>query len=579
MNEILSAIEKHLDRKLTVSELDYYQVIGLEPFCSDKAQIQAALDTARLKIQGSEPSNSLHVVSKLIKQAQTILMDESKKTAYDSQLAKLFESHRKQRELGKPVTASTTASIGILAKSASKRNSPAPLQDAPPNEDQLLPKGDPMQPFVIPSTDLPATYGPPNALGNLTVQKRREELSALFPSLLMMSHATEVPKEQIPAWLIAADRKPTNPTSTASNTASLSPANNQASIKPQDSPVDLVGQLRKRRQRRNLLGVGGMVLAAISLLGFASYQFASNRWKVAKAEQEKKMLRQNNANQSPFPGTDQANNKLPELLIKPNAARKGDPNSQQSLPQLPQVNRDPSDSMPAEVKMPAEVDPGKPAQGQPEPGQSDPEKTDPVVVTPAPMPEPPAKPVPAPMGESPEWKMAMTKARESLSKGDLKEFEPLMTGLLDKAVTKEGKEQTLRLDQAGQLYKIYVESFEEAKRKAKGASSLKVGTAEFSIVEVTPEKLIVRSQGQNKTYQWDKLPLGLAAALSDLGLSESAPVDVAARAIYFSLTPFYQEEAKANTLITKRIDGWFERSAGKESVRADIKQFLTDTYE
>lgn len=564
MNEILSAIEKHLDRKLKVSELDYYQIIGLEPFCSDQAQIQAALDSARLKLQGSEPSNSLQVVSKLIKQAQTILLDASKKTAYDSQLAKLFESHRKQKELGKPITASATASIGILAKSASKKNSQAPLQDAPPNEDQLLPKGDPMQPFVIPSTDLPATYGPPNALGNLTVQKRREELSALFPSLLMMSHSTEVPKEQIPAWLIAADRKPTNPTSTVSNTASLSPANNQASIKPQDSPVDLVGQLRKRRQRRNLLGVGGMILAAISLLGFASYQFASNRSKVAKAEQEKKMLRQNGANQPPGPGTDQANNKLPELVIKPNADRKGAPNSQQSLPQLPQVNRDPSDSMPAEVKMPAEVDP---------------DKTDPAMVTPAPMPEPPPKPEPAPKGESPEWKMAMTKARESLSKGDLKEFEPLMTGLLDKAVTKEGKEQTLRLDQAGQLYKIYVESFEEAKRKAKGASSLKVGTAEFSIVEVTPEKLIVRSQGQNKTYQWDKLPLGLAAALSDLGLSESAPVDVAARAIYFSLTPFYQEEAKANTLITKRIDGWFERSAGKESVRADIKQFLTDTYE
>lgn len=564
MNEILSAIEKHLDRKLKVSELDYYQIIGLEPFCSDQAQIQAALDSARLKLQGSEPSNSLQVVSKLIKQAQTILLDASKKTAYDSQLAKLFESHRKQKELGKPITASATASIGILAKSASKKNSQAPLQDAPPNEDQLLPKGDPMQPFVIPSTDLPATYGPPNALGNLTVQKRREELSALFPSLLMMSHSTEVPKEQIPAWLIAADRKPTNPTSTVSNTASLSPANNQASIKPQDSPVDLVGQLRKRRQRRNLLGVGGMILAAISLLGFASYQFASNRSKVAKAEQEKKMLRQNGANQPPGPGTDQANNKLPELVIKPNADRKGAPNSQQSLPQLPQVNRDPSDSMPTEVKMPAEVDP---------------DKTDPAMVTPAPMPEPPPKPEPAPKGESPEWKMAMTKARESLSKGDLKEFEPLMTGLLDKAVTKEGKEQTLRLDQAGQLYKIYVESFEEAKRKAKGASSLKVGTAEFSIVEVTPEKLIVRSQGQNKTYQWDKLPLGLAAALSDLGLSESAPVDVAARAIYFSLTPFYQEEAKANTLITKRIDGWFERSAGKESVRADIKQFLTDTYE
>jgi hypothetical protein len=155
----------------------------------------------------------------------------------------------------------------------------------------------------------------------------------------------------------------------------------------------------------------------------------------------------------------------------------------------------------------------------------------------------------------------------------------MMASLLDKAVTKEGKEQTLRLDQAGQLYRIYVDSFEEAKRKAKGASTLKVGAAEVSIVEATAEKLVVRAQGQNKTYMWDKLPLGIAAALSDLGLSESEPVDVAARAIYFSVTPYYQEEARANNLISKRIDGWFERSAGKGSVRADLKQFLTDKYE
>jgi hypothetical protein len=228
-----------------------------------------------------------------------------------------------------------------------------------------------------------------------------------------------------------------------------------------------------------------------------------------------------------------------------------------------------------------------------DPAPKDPAAVDPVAIDPAataePMPKPPEMkpeemkpepaPAPAPAGESPEWKTSMTQAKDLLVKGDLKKFEPLMASLLDKAITKEGKEQTLRLDQAGQLYKIYVESFEEAKKKAKGASSLKVGAAEVSIVEATSEKLIIREKGENKTYTWDKLPLGIAAALSDLGLSESDPVDVAARAIYFSLNPYYQEQAQVNKLITKRIDGWFERSAGKESVRADLKQFLTDKYE
>ncbi|MEI6526183.1 MAG: hypothetical protein WCP62_09165, partial [Planctomycetota bacterium] len=198
---------------------------------------------------------------------------------------------------------------------------------------------------------------------------------------------------------------------------------------------------------------------------------------------------------------------------------------------------------------------------------------------PAPSPEPAPSPTPAASAESAAWKTAMTQAKETLAKGDLKAFEPLMAGLIDKAVSKQGKEQTARLDQAGQLYKIYVESIEESKKKAKGASSLKVGTAQVAIVESTPEKLIVREAGGNKTYAWDKLPFGIAAAISDLSLSESSPVDQAARAVYFSLSPFYQEAAKANSLVTKRIDGWFERSVGKDSVRKDLKQFLTDKYE
>ena len=54
MNEIISAIEQHLQRRLKVSQLDYYQVLGLEPFCSDKSNIETALQAAWEMIRKGE---------------------------------------------------------------------------------------------------------------------------------------------------------------------------------------------------------------------------------------------------------------------------------------------------------------------------------------------------------------------------------------------------------------------------------------------------------------------------------------------------------------------------------------------
>lgn len=426
-----------------------------------------------------------------------------------------------------------------------------------------------MQPYLVPFSNQTTASGALSTAMHFSVDKRRADLAELFPSLMLKSLQTEPTQDQTPAWLIAADRKGGKP---KTEVPTESPTANSTQP-PASKPVDLVDQLRKRRKRRNLLAVGSMILAALGFLGIASYRFISNRMQIA--QQEKKSPRENspiNPQEGDPAAQGSATKPPPELAIRSNKPRNGRPGSDTPLPQLPGVNRDPAadQAMPqanmAEPElMPKPVE-NKPAENKPE--EMKPEET---------KPEP--APAPMPAGESPEWKSSMTQAKELLVKGDLKKFEPMMASLLDKAVTKEGKDQTLRLDQAGQLYRIYVDSFEEAKRKAKGASSLKVGAAEVSIVEATAEKLVVRAQGQNKTYMWDKLPLGIAAALSDLGLSESEPVDVAARAIYFSVTPYYQEEARANNLISKRIDGWFERSAGKGSVRADLKQFLTDKYE
>lgn len=601
MNEILAAIEKHLKRPLKASQLDYYQVIGLEPFCTDKSAIESALKTALEQIRTSESSNpatqenpsqtadptgSLQVVQKLLRQAQSILLDPSKKTAYDSQLAQLFESQKKQKELGKNAPSRTQATVGIVERTSNRPSAGTSSPTIAPNASELLPMGDPMLPFN-PASIAPDSFARANSSLNLTPEKRRAELSELFPSLMLMSIQPEPTQEQPPAWLVAADRKPSanastraNPNGSIADKDQLDAAKRSETKSTETNRVDLVEQLRSRRRRRNLLAVGGMVLAALGLLGFASFRFLSNRQQVAQQNRNKPADRPTeNLQGNAILGADPSNAKPPDLKIGASTKgrnRKG-PN-ESPLPELPSVGFSTPDASlpmtdnPAMAKPPVQVPPDAPgnpdAPSNPEPApETTPEPT------PAPTPEP------AMANETPEWKAGMAKAKEALVSRDPSKFEPLIAAMLDKATTKLGKDQTARLDQAGQLLKIYAESFEEAKIKAKGASSLKVGATEVSIVESTPEKLIIRAQGKNQSYEWDKLPFGIAAAVCDLGLSESAPVDIAARAIFFSIHPFYQEAAKSNNLVTKRIDGWFERSLGKESIRADLKQFLTDRYE
>ena len=167
----------------------------------------------------------------------------------------------------------------------------------------------------------------------------------------------------------------------------------------------------------------------------------------------------------------------------------------------------------------------------------------------------------------------------AIDKLEFDKFDTSIESANKTAVTAEGKAKAARLDQMGQLYKIYLDSFAEAKKKAKGTSSIKVGSAEFNIVESTPDKVIVRAQGKNQTYEWGKLPFGMAVAFSDLGLSDKEPVDIAARAVFFSLDPNYRESVQNNDIVKKRIAGWLEKSLGKGSVRPDLMQALSDKYE
>ena len=172
-----------------------------------------------------------------------------------------------------------------------------------------------------------------------------------------------------------------------------------------------------------------------------------------------------------------------------------------------------------------------------------------------------------------EWIDAMTKAREAVDKADFSMFHKYMKIALPLSLNDEMVSKQARLDQLGQLYEIFISSIREAKTKLNGAETISVGKLQVSIVEIKEDQLIVRIQGKNERFAWDRLPLGIAMALADLTLSDQAATDIAARAVYCSLSP------ARNQLFEKRVKDWFEKSIGKGTIRKDLVQALTDTYE
>ena len=167
----------------------------------------------------------------------------------------------------------------------------------------------------------------------------------------------------------------------------------------------------------------------------------------------------------------------------------------------------------------------------------------------------------------------MVKGKEAMNIADFATFHKQMALALALSSNDELVAKHARLDQLGQLYEIFIKSMREAKSKMRGAETLSVGKNLVNIVEVKDDELIVRIKGGNERFAWDRLPPGIAMAIADLTLSDSEPTDVAARAVYFSLSP------SRNDLSAKRVADWFTKSVGKGPIRKDLVQALTDTYE
>ncbi len=522
MSDLLSAIKQHLGIRIREGQLNHYSLLGLDKNASS-SEIKQALRTAVAAWNGSEPKSdpeSAQQVAKLIRQAQAVLLDESKKREYDEQLSG--------------------------QNSTMKRS--------------FFPQADPFAPFD-PSACLVGAGMSPSVHAFGSVNDRWNELRRQIPTLSQPSMAPVVVEDRIESvrtYLREAAR-----------------------TEQAESATSRIERLKRNRKWKQALSVAGFVMVAMAFLGYAGIRFVWNRQEFAKR------LESDVDDSTPTKALAKSKEAIPKSI-----GGKNGPKATSSDPAfvLPTLSRDDSsvDSVVAFTEddpfgnaskatsvtsVTNTTDSMKPDSTPKEPMQSpplEPEAMKPAIVKPSeekPM-------VPATAGASKaDWIAAMVKAKEAITKADFATFHKQIEAALPLSTNDEMTSKHARLDQLGQLYEIFIKSIHEAKSKMRGAETLSVGKTLINIVEIKDDELIVRMQGKNQRFAWDRLPPGIAIALADLTLSEQEPTDIAARAVYFSLSP------ARNDLFAKKVKDWFEKSVGKESIRKDLVQALTDTYE
>ena len=544
MTELIVAIERHLGRRVQSSDPSFYELLDVREDAS-LDEIKGALKNAAADYNKSDTKSdpeSAQAVAKLLKSAQATLLDPEKRRAYDLAMQSVLAAQRA--------------------------------------EVPVFPEADAMAAF-----DPKACYA---SVGAATIDsfgsvaERWQALQQQIPILL-----------QEPAY---------TPAAAATEGFARRPESAESSRGNRESAAQRIEQLKRSRRIRQRMMLSGVVGVSVLFLAYAGYLFVTNRLQV----QQQKIAA---ANADPLRDAikqDSAAAAKPGELKNPRGRDQGakpGPRQPSGLPTISRGETDdsktggtPSDatqSMAApDAMVPAQPKPEEMKPAEAKPADEKPIDEKPMATTTEPAPSEPNPPTPAstemkpemnpemkpemampPASAKKEWVDAMKKGREAVEKADFETFQKQMDIALPLSLTADLTAKQARLDQMGQLYEIFIKAVKEAKAKLRGTEVITVGKNKVNIVELTEKELIVRIQGKNERYPWDRLPPGIAMALGDLTLDEKDPTDVAARAVYFSLSP------SRNDLSAKKVKDWFEKSVGKGPIRIDLPQALTDTYE
>ncbi len=96
MNDVLEAIEQNLGRRLVGDSFNHYSLLGITPRADAEEIRRAIRETVNLWNAASSKTNPIVLpkVTQLLKQAQTTLLDEHKRTVYDAALLGALSTRR-----------------------------------------------------------------------------------------------------------------------------------------------------------------------------------------------------------------------------------------------------------------------------------------------------------------------------------------------------------------------------------------------------------------------------------------------------------------------------------------------------
>lgn len=536
------AIERHLGLSFHHDPIHHYDLLGISPDASS-SEIKNAFKASAARWNSSDrksnPESAL-LVANLLKQAQSDLLDPNSRAKYDQSILAL-------------TAATTLPSQGAI--DLFRAFEPAETPDSNDTSTKLL------------------SFGQP--------EERWKELKHFIPQLTDASAEDD--------FLVQA-RSFIAPPSLSTSMAPPSHRPNANGNQTKSKELLRIEQLQRARKFKNKLYLSGIFAVAFLFLAFAGAKFWWNRQQVLRNAELAK------ANIDPVSSGLKAIAKNADPVLEPAADRqKTKPNTEKNEPiqsGLPTLSQDSNDSANANLGLGMSLgtetgmgsEPTEPAMTMPNvapvPSATATAPSVPAMAETVPaMAETPATPETAPMTEMPsmaslkEWNNAMKEARTAIDQLDFEKFHKQMEIAIPLSKTDELIAKQSRLDQLGQLYEIFISSMKDAKKKLRATEVLNVGKRKITIVETTEKELIIRVDGKNEKYAWDKMPLGIALALADLTLNDVGPTDLAARAAFCSLSP------TKNELHEKRAKEFFEKSVGKGEIRPDLPQALTDSYE
>lgn len=487
----------------------YYELLGLRPLESDTAQIEAAYQrqSARLaaRLSGGQADVAQRLMGELA-EARLTLLTPTAKRAYDTALAGAAGS----------AAPSATSPIGPAATFAPVSPQPAAAYPATP---QPVPR----QQFAPGYGGYAGGY-PPVA----------QPTGPGYP----VAQAYPAP-QAYPGWQTqptAAGTVPGYyPTAAAPVVASGQPAAEELSIP----------SIRRRRVRRRSSPVPAVVgvLAVLAILG-GTYLYFNHGQTVAVVDANRSATNGQSPGSSAAtkPGHKANGESVPKVRPETKPARetphvKPPPrtasNTARQKPTLPATEDEH-----AGMEKPDARQPEKPDAAMPEPEKPTPDS--PVSETPAPNKPVPEKPVtdkpeaekpkeePVPEAKATPAEAAkvgtlLKSARAALANREISKAQDLLAEATIEATAPDTTAEVGHVE----LLVSYVEMFWDAVRQTLpkiALEELEINGTMMAVVEADENHLIVRAEGKNHDYKWQKLPRSIAYYLANRWLAPEDPV-------------------------------------------------------